>query len=101
MRNSEDVLTQMPLDVPPAGLDNVVVLISSGMTMQGRIRFDGKTPRPNLMDIWLTPIAGGDAQSGEWSDDGRIMAGGLIAGGYALRLAQDGEPASPEANRRP
>ena len=57
MRNSEDVLTQMPLDVPPAGLDDVVVQISSGVTMQGRIRFDGKTPRPNLMDIWLTPIA--------------------------------------------
>ena len=93
MRNSEDVLTRMPLDVPPAGLDDVVVRISSGVTLQGRIRFDGKTPRPNLMDIWLTPVAGGDAQSGEWSDDGRIKAGGLIAGGYALRIAQDGEPA--------
>jgi hypothetical protein len=81
----------MPLDVPPAGLDEVVVPIASGVTLQGRIRFDGKTPRPDLMDIWLTPTFGGDAQPGDWDDDERIMAGGLIPGGYALRISQNGE----------
>ena len=89
--NSDDVLTHVPLDVPPAGLDNVVVPISSGVTMQGRIRFDGKTPRPERMDIWLTPTIGGETQRGDWDEDAEIMAGGLISGGYALRVEQDGD----------
>jgi hypothetical protein len=92
LRNSEDVLTQLLLDVPPAGLDDVVVPISSGVTMQGRIRFDGKTPRPEVMDIWLTPTFGGDAQPGDWDDGAQIMADGLTPGGYALRVSQNGEP---------
>jgi hypothetical protein len=91
VRNSEDVLTTMPLDVPPAGLDDVVVPISSGMTMQGRIRFLGKTPRPELIDIWLTPTSGGETQRGHWDEDARIMAGGLIPGRYAMEVEHDGE----------
>ena len=92
VRSSEDVLTQMPLDVPPAGLDNVVVPIAAGLTVQGRIRFGGKAPRPELINIWLTPTLGGDAMRGEWDDDARVMARGLIAGAYAFRVSQDGEP---------
>jgi hypothetical protein len=92
VRNSEDVLTQMPLDVPPAGLEDVLVHIASGVTLQGRIRFEGTTPRPELMDIWLTPTFGGDAQPGNWGDDARIMLDGLIPGGYALRVSENGEP---------
>jgi hypothetical protein len=89
---SEDVLTQMPLDVPPAGLDDVVVPITSGVTMQGRIRFDGKTPRPEHLDISLMPTFGGATAPGEWDDDARIAAGGLIPGSYVLRVSQNGDP---------
>jgi Carboxypeptidase regulatory-like domain len=92
LHNSEDVLTQVPLDVPAAGLDDVVVPISSGLTMHGRIRFVGKTPRPELMDILLTPTFAGEAKAGEWDDDVRIMVGGLIPGRYALEVSQNGRP---------
>jgi len=92
IRNREDVLTQMPLDVPLAGLDDVVVPVSSGAMMQGRIRFHGKTARPEVMDIWLTPTSGGDGQSGDWDDGSRIMAVGLIPGAYALHVSQNGDP---------
>ena len=90
--NREDVLTHMPLDVPLAGLDDVVVPIASGVTMQGRIRFDGKTPRPEHMDISPMPTLDGAATPGEWDDDARIAAGGLIPGAYALQVSQNGEP---------
>lgn len=92
LRNSEDVLTQMSLDVPPAGLDDVVVPISPGVTLRGRIRFDGQSPRPELIDIWLTPTFGGDVQAGDWDDDARITVGGLIPGGYAVQVSPDDEP---------
>lgn len=39
---SEDVLTELPLEVPPAGLDDVVVSMASGVTMCGRLRFDAR-----------------------------------------------------------
>ena len=91
MRNSEDVLTRMPLDVPPAGLGDVVVPIASGVTMQGRIRFLGKTPRPELIDVWLTPTTGGEPQRGDWDEDARFRAGGLISGRYALQVEHDGD----------
>jgi len=84
------VLTQMPLDVPPAGLDDVVVSVASGLTMTGHIRFEGKTPRPELLDIWLSRTSDGDTLPGDWDNDTLIRAGGLIPGRYALRVSQNG-----------
>ena len=92
VRHNEDALTQMPLEVPPTGLDDVVVPIASGVTMQGRVRFDGKTPRPELIYIGLTPVFGGDARPGDWIDDARITVAGLVAGSYAVLVSQNGEP---------
>jgi hypothetical protein len=92
VRHNEDVLTQMPLDVPPAGLDDVVVPIASGLTLHGRIRFDGKTPRPELLGVGMTPTFGGDAHRGDWDGDARIMVAGLVSGSYAVLVSQNGEP---------
>ena len=92
VRSTEDVPTEMPLDVPPTGLEDVVVHMTSGVTMQGRIRFDGKAPRPEAMDIWLQPVLGGDSQPGDWDDDELIMMGGLRPGSYALSVSQNGDP---------
>ena len=92
VRNSDDVLTQMPLDVPAAGLDDVVVRVASSVLMHGRIRFDGQSARPEYVDIWLTPTFGGDAQSGEWDHDAPFTVRGLIPGGYTLRVSDNAEP---------
>lgn len=92
VRHNEDVLTQMPLEVPPTGLDDVVVPMASGVTMQGRVRFDGKTPRSELIYIGLTPVFGGDARPGDFINDARITVAGLVAGSYAVLVSQNGEP---------
>jgi hypothetical protein len=86
-RRSEDVPTLMPLNVPPTGLDDVVVQVAAGVTMQGRIRFDGKTPRPAHLDLWLTPVSTDDGKPGSWDNDAQFMVDGLISGSYALHVS--------------
>ena len=86
-----DVLTEVSLEVPPGGLDDVVVSMASTVIMEGRIRFDGKKTRPEIIDIWLRPTSGGEAEPGDWDGETQIMAGGLFPGGYALRVSQNGD----------
>ena len=86
-----DVLTEVSVDVPPGGLDDVVVPLASTVIMEGRIRFVGKKPPPEHMDIWLTSMSDGDSLPGDWDGETQIMAGGLVRGGYALGVSQNGD----------
>jgi len=92
VRNSEDVLTEMPLDVPPAGLNDVVVAATSGVSMHGHISFDGRMTRPEHLDIWLTPAIGGDEKPADWDSEALLRAGGLMPGGYAVHVSDNAEP---------
>ena len=90
-RNSDAVLTALRLDVPPTGLDGVIVPMSTGVTMQGRIRFDGKTAPAEIIEVWLTPRSGDDWAPAGWNEEMGIIADGLIPGSYALQVSQNGE----------
>ena len=67
VRHAEDVRTQMELDVPPTGLDDVIVHMTAGAAMHGGIRFEGTTPPAQIMDIWMLPTSDATARIGEWA----------------------------------
>jgi hypothetical protein len=88
----EDPLTQIRLDVPAGGLENLEIELAKSMLARGEIVFEGASarPGPGLMDIWFAPVRGGRFVPAGWESK-EFSSGHLPAGGYAFRVAPNGK----------
>ena len=89
VRSSEDIPTEMFLDVPATGLTNLVVEAATGKTLKGQIRFDGKSPQPMHTDIWLIPTVGDKSTPLSWDHGTTISGDGLLLGNYVVRASDN------------
>ncbi len=87
---SDSVVTRLDIDVPETGVDELVVPLAEGLSLRGTIAYEGASPRPESVDVWLAPPPdwGFSAFAGDW-----FTLGGLTAGRYAVLVTENG----PEA----
>src|SRR5262249_21707048 len=82
-----DVVTKVPVDVPLEGLKDLDVPIAEGLTMRGRIEFQGDARRPTRVDLRAYDERGLNAYGDVKGEDFEIV--GLTRGRWFLHAADN------------
>lgn len=88
---ADDVVTRMPVDVTRDGLDDLVVPVAEGLSVSGRVVFNGSKPRPTSIILMLASLERLDARpvpSGR-SEGSTLEVSGVSPGRYVVRPFMD------------
>lgn len=87
----ESALTQVKLDVPPSGVDRLVVPLVRGMTITGSVVLDGTSKPPTFLYVYLLPLdfLPDARQPVAQVTDGHLTIEGVLPGFYELHASDD------------
>jgi 5-hydroxyisourate hydrolase-like protein (transthyretin family) len=94
--DSESKLTRVELDVPPAGVEGLVVPLVEGTSVTGTVVLKGAGKPPDHIDLYLLPLdpsPGAMPPSGEIANR-RLTIDGVLPGSYELRASDNATTAS-------
>ena len=92
------ILTKVPVDVGPAGVDDLTVQLVEAVPVRGRVVFKGSSQEPDSAAITLISAQPDLAAQGiALAQNGRFEMGSVVPGRYVLIYVGSDQPYSVEA----